>query len=203
MKDKCSGVFMKCKINGCERDAMYVAQQVCQKHYFRFMRYGTYELTAPPARYRYTHSSGYQLIHEPSHPLANSTGYVYEHRKIMYEKYGDNLPDCELCGKATSWEPYTTHIDHINKDKSDNREENLRVLCNPCNSQRDVNHADRGGVIVLEIGGIRKTANQWSKDKNANHTYRSIVRRFLSGMSAQEAVFGENKTHPKKQRGDL
>ena len=35
---------MKCKIDGCTQNARYKKDQVCQKHYFRFMRYGTYEL---------------------------------------------------------------------------------------------------------------------------------------------------------------
>lgn len=35
---------MKCKIDGCNREAMYKADCVCQMHYFRFMRNGTYDL---------------------------------------------------------------------------------------------------------------------------------------------------------------
>lgn len=189
---------MKCKIDGCDRDAMYQKDQVCQKHYFRFMRFGTYDLTMKPRRLRRVHSAGYVCLFLPDHPLANSTGEVYEHRKVMHDKYGNDLPDCELCGKETSWHPYTTHIDHINRDKSDNRECNLRVLCNNCNSQRDVNVLDKPGVVGIEIDGVTKTAWDWAKVEGANHGGASIRRRYLSGMSGKESVFGKNRTHPKK-----
>lgn len=191
---------MKCKVEGCERECMYQAQQVCQKHYFRFMRYGTYDLTMKPRKKRRSHSAGYICLFIPEHPLANSNGEVYEHRFVVYEKYGNEIPPCELCGAATSWHPYTTHIDHINKIKHDNRPENLRVLCNACNSQRDLNAADRRGVFVIEIGGVKKTAYQWAAVDGANHSGSSIKRRFLSGLGAYESVFGKNKTHPKQAR---
>lgn len=194
---------MKCKIDGCERDAMYKKKMVCQKHYFRFMRYGTYELTKKPRKYRYTHSSGYQLIYEPTHPLCNSTGYVYEHRKVVYGIYGDCIPNCQICGRNTSWEPYTTHVDHINRDKSDNRPSNLRVLCNACNSFRDNDFSNRVGVFTIDIDGIKKTAYQWAATDGATHTGSSIKRRISKGIKPKEAVFGENKTHPKKNSSKL
>lgn len=189
---------MKCKIDGCDRAADYIKDQVCQKHYFRFMRYGTYELTMKPRKARRVHSAGYICLFIPDHPLANSTGEVYEHRKVIYDKYGDEIPDCQLCGKETSWHPYTTHIDHINRNKSDNMECNLRVLCNYCNSQRDVNVLDRPGVVGIDIDGVTRTAWEWAKVDGANHGGASIRRRYLSGMSGMESVFGRNKTHPKK-----
>lgn len=188
---------MKCKIEGCERDCRYLAQQVCQKHYFRFMRYGTYDLTMKPRKERRVHSAGYICLFLPDHPLANSTGDVYEHRFVMYKKYGENIPPCEICGASTSWHPYTTHIDHINKVKDDNREENLRVLCNACNSKRDLNAVDRKNVFSITINGVKKTAYQWAQTEGANHSGSSIKRRFLSGIDAYECVFGKNKTHPR------
>ena len=40
---------MKCRAEGCENDAVYKKEQLCQKHYFRQKRYGTTELTRPKA----------------------------------------------------------------------------------------------------------------------------------------------------------
>lgn len=190
---------MKCKIDGCSADALYKKEQVCQKHYFRFMRYGTYGLTMKPRKLRRVHSAGYICLFIKDHPLSNSNGEVYEHRKVVFDRYGYNLPNCEMCGKATSWDPYTTHIDHINKIKSDNAQSNLRVLCNACNSQRDYNVLDKEGVVGITINGTTKTAWEWAKEPLANHGGSSIRRRYLSGMPPWESVFGENKTHPKKQ----
>jgi hypothetical protein len=189
---------MKCKIDGCERECMYKKDQLCQKHYFRFMRYGTFDLTMKPRQKVRVHSAGYICLFIPDHPLANSTGEVYEHRKVVYDKYGDSLPDCELCGKKCDWSPYTTHIDHINKIKSDNDIKNLRVLCNACNSQRDLCVLDRVGVLKITIDGVTKTAYGWAQTDGANHSGSSISRRFKNGMSGYDAVFGKNKTHPRE-----
>lgn len=201
---------MKCKIDGCGSDAAYKEKQVCQKHYFRFMRTGSYEIVkryvregvATNRKYRSTHSSGYQVLYEPDHCLSNSKGYIYEHRKVIYEKYGESIPDCEMCGKATSWEPYTTHIDHINRDKSDNSIDNLRVLCNGCNSSRDRNYALVDGIFVIEIDGVSKTAYQWAATPGATHAGGSIKRRIADGLSPRDAVFGINMTHGKKKQED-
>jgi len=74
---------MKCKIKGCVKESVYKKDQVCQKHYFRHMRTGTYELV-PSRKYRIENPAGYQKIFEPSHELADSIGYVYEHRFVYF-----------------------------------------------------------------------------------------------------------------------
>ncbi len=45
---------------------------------------------------------------------------------------------CELCG-ISEWlgDTLTLQLDHINGDPTDNRLENLRVLCSNCHSQTD------------------------------------------------------------------
>lgn len=45
-------------------------------------------------------------------------------------------PKCYECG-ITHWlgEPLSLHLDHINGEKTDNRIENLRMLCPNCHSQ--------------------------------------------------------------------
>jgi len=122
-----------CKVNGCDNDSAYVKDDVCQMHYFRFMRNGTYD-TVRKRNYRYTNPKGYQAIYEPDHILSQKNGYVYEHRFVMYSVFGDNLPDCALCGKECNWDLYTTHIDHIDEDVTNNKPDNLRSLCNACNT---------------------------------------------------------------------
>lgn len=42
-----------------------------------------------------------------------------------------------MCGIGNEWngKPLTLQLDHINGDHSDNRLENLRILCPNCHSQ--------------------------------------------------------------------
>ena len=122
---------MQCKIDGCGRDATYLKAQVCQKHYFRFMRYGTYELTKAGLRkYRLTNPAGYQKLYEPTHILANKDGYVYEHR-FVYFNSGKQINKCEMCGCDINWGD--CHIDHIDNDVTNNNINNLRAVCRGCN----------------------------------------------------------------------
>jgi hypothetical protein len=72
----------------------------------------------PPIQHRNPHGrrpgskvkslGGYILIYEPTHPNANSTGYVGEHRKVMSDCLGRPLH---------RWE----EVHHKNGNRSDNR----------------------------------------------------------------------------------
>jgi len=73
--------------------------------------------TGPRPHYgskRRVHVSGYIDIFQPDHPLARSDGYVFEHRKIMWD--AGRLVDRDL------------QVHHVNGDKQDNRIANLQVL---------------------------------------------------------------------------
>ena len=186
---------MKCKIDGCDRDSKFKAQQVCQKHYFRMMRYGTYELTTVgKRRYRSQNAKGYQMLHLPDHPLAMANGSVYEHRKVIYDKYGDTLPDCELCGKEISWK--TVHIDHIDEVVTNNSPANLRPLCRNCNTRRNLRpQHERKDAIAVTWDGETKTPNEWSRDPRVAVSNGTIVRRKKMGMSDYDCLFAPKLTH--------
>jgi len=61
------------------------------------------------------HQKGYIMILKPTHPQAQSKGYVPEHRLIMEKHVGRLLKKNEV-------------VHHINGDVTDNRLENLRLL---------------------------------------------------------------------------
>lgn len=186
---------MKCKVAGCEKEATYVQQCVCQKHYFRMMRYGTYDLTKSGKRKeRSQNDRGYQMLHQPDHPLAMANGSVYEHRAVIYAKYGDNLPDCELCGKKLNWR--IAHIDHIDEVVTNNIESNLRPLCGACNTNRSKKPAhNRKDAVAITYLGETKTANEWARDPRVKVSNATIMRRKKLGMTDFECLFAPKITH--------
>lgn len=182
-----------CKVDGCERDAMYAMQCVCQKHYFRFLRNGTYELVRSRVPRR-ANPAGYQLLYMPEHPMAMKDGYVYEHRKVIWDKYGALLPVCDICGKETFWE--TCHIDHIDCNVKNNDESNLRPVCRGCNTYRHYPPAHtKSNTLSLTFEGETKTANEWARDSRVKISRRAIADRKARGMSDFDALFSQKITH--------
>ncbi len=192
---------MKCKVEDCDRDCRYVEQQVCQKHYFRMMRYGTYELTRHGKHKPFTRNAkGYVMSRDPEHPLAMKNGFVYEHRKVIYAKYGDRLPPCELCGKEVNWN--TVHIDHKDEVVNNNEDRNLRVLCNACNVMRSRVHIPshtRKSCHAITYNGETKTPAEWSRDPRVKIAGNTILGRLKRGMTVEEALFSERITHCNKK----
>ncbi len=189
---------MKCKVDGCDRDCKhYPGKGICQMHYFRMMRYGTYELTTIGKRkLRTRNSKGYQMLFLPDHPLAMANGMVYEHRKVVYDRHGENLPPCELCAKEVNWK--TVHIDHIDESVDKNEPENLRVLCRACNTMRARVHIPQHTVKrrhAITFSGETKTPTEWARDPRVRVSNSTIIHRIKRGMTVEEALFSEKVTH--------
>lgn len=164
-------------------------------HYFRFMRNGTYDIVRKRGRVRYQDPSGYWKLYMPDHPLADSTGYVWEHRKVVYDRIGDVVPPCELCGKALTWK--IAHVDHIDEVKWNNDPENLRPLCGPCNTSRGTRLPQYlcKGRHAITFDGETKTAFEWARDPRVAVAGNVILQRKKRGMSDSDALFSPKKTH--------
>lgn len=99
-----------CSIEGC--DHLEKARGWCSKHYERWRTFGTPD-RAPERNPRTVTPNGYVRVREPSHPLADGNGYVLEHRKVVYDAGID----------ADGMD-----VHHKNRDRTDNRLENLAVM---------------------------------------------------------------------------
>ncbi len=184
---------MQCKVENCDRQVRYKAACLCQKHYFRVMRNGTTELSRK-AQERVIAPHGYVKVYVGSHLLGVNNGYIYEHRKVAFDKYGQTLPPCELCGKDLNWK--TAHIDHKDNDKKNNNSENLRPLCCGCNTRRNYPEAHTiKGRHAIEFNGLILTANEWSRAIGGYLSHATIIRRIASGMTAEDALLTPKTTH--------
>lgn len=103
-----------CAVEGCDTRA--TARGWCEKHYARWQTYGdpTFMLRPTYGSKRREKHKGYIDIWAPTHPLARSDGYVYEHRMVAWD-----------AGILTNPELTVHHINHVT---SDNRPENLMAV---------------------------------------------------------------------------
>ena len=181
-----------CSIEGCDRKTMYVERDICQMHYFRYMRNGSYFLNNKGHKYRIQNPAGYQKLYEPNHKLCDSSGYVYEHRLIYFNEVNVEPFKCDLCDDPVNWS--NLHIDHIDTDVSNNKKDNLRALCRPCNVFRGHNSESMGNHI-FDIDGRRMTAFAWSRQDGVIVSYTTILRRKCKGMSDYDCVYSKRITH--------
>lgn len=188
---------MICTANDCGRNA--VGLKLCQKHYFRLRRNGTTDymgMRAPDGSphlraMRKENQKGYQMLYEPTHPLAMKDGFVYEHRKVVYERYGDALPDCEICGAPTNW--LTCHVDHRDESVANNAFANLRPVCRGCNTSRTRSST----TPRFEMDGETLTLTEWVSRPGVQVGRAGANGRLKAGMTLREALFAPNPTHPR------
>lgn len=194
-----------CVIEGCGRKRKYKELGVCQTHYHRMWRNGKFD--DPPenrGRDRYEDERGYQFVFSKDHPLlTKGRRYVAEHRVVLYEKLrGAQEFHCEICNAKLNWK--NCHADHIDENPRNNSPENIRPLCMRCNVWRSMPpaHIRIQNCTALTFNGETKTAHEWSKDPRVSISGNTIRRRKKAGMSDEEALFGEKRTHNGKPNVD-
>ena len=80
----------------------------------------------------YSHFTGCNWNVNPNNPVYS------DHVKKLVYKLGLKENKCEVCG-ISEWlgSPIVCELHHINGDTTDNRIENLQILCPNCHSQTD------------------------------------------------------------------
>jgi len=178
-RDSRIGYLPQCLTPGCEKKANRKGSGLCEACYMRLRRKGTTDYKALPP-YRTEQSAGYIWLREPTHPLADSTGLVYEHRFVFYEHNGAGPFKCYWCGAPLEWD--TMDIDHLDDDKAHNDISNLVASCPVCNRKRgDYKRIakQRAKSIQITYKGITKTPGLWAKDIGiARSTFMSRLERW-------------------------
>ena len=154
-----------CALDGCPKEARGPAPgTLCGMHYFRRYRTGRLDLIPRPRKESYRQSHGYIRVNAPNHPMADSKGYAYEHRKVYYDKHGAGPFFCHWCRKPIRWE--SMHVDHVNGDRADNLLENLVSACPPCNIGRGYSgicRTQRRRGIRLTLGNETMCLAEWAR----------------------------------------
>lgn len=90
-------------------------------------------------------------------------GSIYQTHLLKPRLFKANLkkPECEICG----WAQYSANgrlpleLDHINGEPTDNRLENLRILCPNCHSLQPTHRGMNKKRKLRRGGGIGQTLN--------------------------------------------
>lgn len=137
-----------CDVPGCDKPSPSV--RYCSMHYERLKRNGNFERQD---RTRHLHSMGYVKVKREGHPLAQQSGWVYEHRLVLLDKIGPGEHPCHWCGTTVSWDrsyPQDADglvVDHLDEDRGNNDPENLVPSCSVCNFQRSDPLGKRWGNV--------------------------------------------------------
>lgn len=88
----------------------------------------------------YLNAKGYEIEHNPSHPLATGRN-VAVHRRVLYDALGPSSLACHWCGRSLSWTLPTHHpdrveVDHLDGNKRNNDVTNLVPVDRECNVRR-------------------------------------------------------------------
>lgn len=131
-----------CCVNGCDKPSRSPGNGVmCEMHYARTRRTGNTEIIKQQKQ-RAPHSFGYITMTDRDHPLASKGGYLYTHRKLLFDRIGWGKHTCHWCGCVVEWMPGEKTkkgaivVDHLNGNKKDNNDYNLVPSCHQCNATR-------------------------------------------------------------------
>ena len=177
---------MKCRVDGCDNEAMYKEKQLCQKHYFREMRNGTTEILNRKRKDKCLDGQGYVMLYKPNHPIATKNGLIREHRYVAIK--------CEICNKSLNW--HTLHVDHIDENKENNDVSNLRILCRACNVMRTSVRKHKythKSYHAITCNGVTRTAAEWARTLGVSVCSNTIIRRIKSGWSITDAIWTPSK----------
>jgi len=126
-----------CSVASCRKAARSERGTLCDMHYHRLRRTGS----AESRKYKeWTITQhGYVMKSNNSHPIASKSGYVYQHRAVLFDAIGEGLHHCHWCNGEVEWRAKGKRqlvVDHLDGNKINNNRLNLVPSCHKCNSTR-------------------------------------------------------------------
>lgn len=130
---KSEQILAVCSTQDCGQQANRKVAGLCEACYCQLRRTGNL-LRRNAKRFTVT-KAGYVRLLLPGHPLSpNKNGYVFEHRKVLFDLIGPGPHSCFWCSESLEWD--CIRVDHLDDNKTRNVNENLVVSCNDCNRAR-------------------------------------------------------------------
>jgi hypothetical protein len=187
-----------CTAPNCTKNANRVKAGLCEAHYVRLRRNGDFEPRNIPST-RKMHSAGYVLVPALGHPLqTGSQTYMYEHRKVFFDSFGEGPFKCHWCQCGIDWN--TLHIDHLDDNKTNNVIPNLVASCAVCNQARgrskSVECSKRNGRVI-EFNGMAFCVADWARILGV--TVQSMHRRLARWPIARALTAARSHVGPLPQ----
>lgn len=201
MNDTSEPRFGQCTHDGCESPARSRKSGLCEMHYYRMRRRGSFALQRednPPPEAT-TNAEGYVREFLPHHPLWGETqGRLYQHRRVFFDAHGKGPHRCNWCGCELSWD--TMDVDHVNAIRDDNRLSNLVPSCRPCNVKRGLSAMTEAHRLrsrcKISFAGETLTEGQWAERIGISR--QSLRARLAAGWSVARALTqGRGVTGPR------
>lgn len=176
-----------CSVEGCGKDANRVRLGLCEMHYMRQRRKGSFDAFVPKQRYGHVH--GYVKVRCEGHPLVRGRrdAIEYEHRVVYYNAHGAGPFACHHCGARVTWADM--HVDHLNDIPHDNRIDNLVSSCPGCNQKRGLPKmvaSVRKQHSTLTAFGRSHTISEWAREVGISRT--ALKARIDGGWPLERAL---------------
>ena len=159
----------------------------CEKYKINYDDYFTHKIIHQPNRNKKTEEI---LVENSIYLSTNSLK-----KKLLKEKILENK--CVSCGNNGTWneKPLALHLDHINGNHTDNRLENLRMLCPNCHAQTETycgkNVKQENKPVVKPVKELCSACNVneiWKTSKKCRECYSLEIRKVVNRPSKEELL---------------
>lgn len=144
----------------------------------------------------------HRYIKKPQ-PLGNilKTNSYYNSNKLKKRLFNENIKEkkCEICGNEIwNGSEIPLELHHINGDNTDNRIENLMILCPNCHAQTDTYRKAKSALS--ERKGVEHLKFRESVHGNADINPEPSISYLKYDKACAETLQGESKSNSKKEK---